>query len=109
VNIHVGSGDTWITTGWVGSDPFQERATCDLAKIGDEWLVTRCLVKGPRGRGVGSACLRAALQEAARLGAKRVIVAPGGYEGDTERQVRFYTNNGFKPASEPAGALEWRP
>ncbi|MGD9749419.1 MAG: GNAT family N-acetyltransferase [Acidimicrobiia bacterium] len=109
MNIHVGSGDTWIMTAWVGEDAMAERATCDVAKIGDDWLITRVLVVGARGRGIGSQLLQAALQEAARLGAKRVIVAPGGYEGDTERQFNFYMKNGFKPCSEPEGALEWKP
>lgn len=109
MNIHLGSGETWIMAAWVGEDAMAERGSCDMIKIGDDWLVTRVIVKGPRGKGIGTKLLQAALQEALRLGAKRVIVAPGGYEGDTERQVRFYTNNGFKPCADPAGALEWRP
>jgi hypothetical protein len=46
MNIHVGSGDTWIMTAWVGEDAMAERATCDVAKIGDDWLVTLNLNNG---------------------------------------------------------------
>jgi GNAT superfamily N-acetyltransferase len=115
ISIKVHAGENGVTTLWMGPPGSMDRGTCDLVRFGEAWWVTRCLVQGAdsavlRGRGIGSRLLQAALVKAAIQGAQAVYVAPGGYDGDEERQRGFYANNGFHPApGEPEGVMVWVP
>lgn len=78
------------------------------------WWVSRVLVQPAeaRGGGLGSevlGLLLAAFRHQGEPGAK-LLVCPGGYENDQERQRRFYLKNGFVPAPEfDSTALVWAP
>ena len=66
----------------------------------DVWWVARVLVQAKgRGKGLGSRLLQRLVQEIKGTGAKAVIVAPGGYNANYNRQVNFYEKNGFKEVS----------
>lgn len=86
-----------ITTFWLGGGTRRGVVECHRSD-GPLWWLSRALVHPPeeRGKGVGRNLLRAIL---ARLRDRqepiRLIVEPGGYEGNTARQSRFYLNNGF--------------
>jgi len=75
------------------------RGTVDLNMVRgpDDWWVARALVQGDalRGKGIGSTLLQLALTKAVELGATKVHVAPGGYDGKPKQQRRFYEKNGF--------------
>jgi 23S rRNA pseudoU1915 N3-methylase RlmH len=58
-----------------------------------------------RGVGIGSEMMRKLLEAVRRQGCRELKVAPGGYEGDTERQMRFYAQHGFEPTED---GMVWR-
>lgn len=63
------------------------------------WYLNRALVQpeGARGKGLGTQLLKRLLETISRKPEfQRVVVEPGGYGGNEEQQVRFYTRNGFK-------------
>lgn len=71
------------------------------------WYLARCLVQEPyRSKGVG-AFLVARLQQlvTARDGFKQLVVEPGGYAADLNRQRSFYLRQGFARADD--GAYVW--
>lgn len=71
----------------------------DLKLDGFTWYIARALVPDNlRGTGVGS-CLISTMLRYMReemKNADHVMVSPGGYSGDIDRQVNFYKKNGFK-------------
>ena len=93
-------------------DGNQRAAVAELNIIGNpfEWWVARVLVQKEenRGKGYGSVVLRAALDAVTAMGAKRVIVAPGGYNKEKKKQFDFYMKNGFVMVDKQ-GLFEWRP
>lgn len=111
--IRITCGDENCTAMLVDDKGIRARAVAELNIIGSpfEWWVARVLVTDPadRGKGLGSQVLQAALRAilVPTAGMARVIVAPGGYDNDQERQRRFYAKNGFEPLSE-GGPMEWR-
>lgn len=63
----------------------------------DVWWVSRVLVyHKTRGKGLGSRLLQRLVEEVRGYGAKAVVVAPGGYGANHNKQIRFYEKNGFK-------------
>ena len=40
------------------------------------------------------------VKEIFQKGAKAIVVAPGGYNSNYNRQVNFYVKNGFKPTTD---------
>jgi GNAT superfamily N-acetyltransferase len=81
-------------------------AVADLNILGNhlEWWVARVLVSDPvdRGKGLGSLVLQAALKAimVSTNGMARVVVVPGGYDNNHERQRKFYEKNGFRSVNE---------
>jgi GNAT superfamily N-acetyltransferase len=74
------------------------------------WYLNRAIIRDPkaRGRGVGTTLLTRLLQEVAAQGCTRLIVEPGGYGADPQKQRRFYEKSGFR-AFNTNGALVWEP
>lgn len=76
-------------------------AEADL--VGDKWNISRVLVKKEqdRGKGLGSNFLQKLLKEIyLRNSNAVVIVAPGGYGVDIQKQISFYKKNGFVEVSD---------
>jgi GNAT superfamily N-acetyltransferase len=73
------------------------------------WWISRVNVQGAeRGNGIGSMLLKKAIEEVLKHDASaEIIVAPGGYGGDTDRQYNFYRKNGFVDANEE-GLLKYK-
>ena len=71
--------------------------TCSISLIpGKFWYVNRVLVDADyRGKGVGSKMLQAAIKAVKEQGGNEIVVEPGGYDADPERQKNFYLRNGF--------------
>jgi GNAT superfamily N-acetyltransferase len=74
-------------------------ATLNADLISFFWWISRVNVpEGLRGKGIGSKLLQEALKEMKKCPAsKAIIVYPGGYDSDPEKQANFYVKNGFKP------------
>jgi hypothetical protein len=74
------------------------------------WWVNRAVVHPAeqRGKGLGSIMLKRALEQVVLSDIHRVLVMPGGYDNNTERQFNFYLKNGFKRTDEPE-SLVWQP
>jgi len=74
-------------------------AICEISCIEDHlWYINRCLVPESmgRGKGIGSSLLQSALQTILEIDPiAKIIVQPGGYNSDPDRQINFYTGNGF--------------
>ena len=66
-------------------------------KIGDIWHISRVNVhRAVRGQGLGSKMLQRIIHEVKLHEVKcNIIVHPGGYNEDPERQFAFYKKNGF--------------
>ncbi len=72
------------------ANPFQSRTV---------WWVSRVLVQpGLRGKGLGTKMLQRLIKEIQKKGAEAILVAPGGYNSNINKQINFYTKNGFKEA-----------
>lgn len=87
------------------------RAVINADNMGSHWWLARALVmpRERRGQGVGTAMLQALFEELRKQGCVELWVTPGGYDGDTERQFRFYLKNGFVPSPTDPDLLIWRP
>lgn len=63
----------------------------------DVWWISRVLVHHKaRGKGLGSQLLQRLIKEIKSYRAKAIVVAPGGYNANHNKQINFYTKNGFK-------------
>jgi hypothetical protein len=60
-----------------------------------KWWISRVNVQGERGKGTGSKLLQRLVEEILKYGNTDVIVTPGGYNEDEEKQFRFYKKNNF--------------
>ena len=118
INVYI-TGNQSVTASWYDKEHPFNRGTVDLSGLGppDEWWINRAVINGPygkepRGKGVGSRLLQAALAKAVEMGATCVRVCPGGYNSTPEQQQRFYEKNGFvrKDGSRSGEEVwEWRP
>ena len=76
------------------------RGTAEATFVDGVWYVNRVLVQPQelRGRGIGTRLLQTLIRELReKAGAEVLVVDPGGYDGDTDRQRRFYKKSGFVP------------
>lgn len=65
------------------------------------WWVSRVFIhRTMRGQGLGSLMVGHLVKEIFQKGAKAIVVAPGGYNSNYNRQVNFYVKNGFKPTTD---------
>jgi len=73
-------------------------ATADANLIGENiWWISRVFVPDfMRGSGIGSAILNRLADEVLKNGGTELVVCPGGYFVDGERQRKFYLKNDFK-------------
>jgi len=61
------------------------------------WWISRVLVQPAlRGKGLGTRLLRRLIKEIQKQGAEAIIVAPGGYNANHNKQINFYVKNGFR-------------
>ncbi len=75
-------------------------ASIDNLKDG-RWWISRVNVQGAeKGKGLGSKLLQTAIKEVLSFGKSEIIVAPGGYTNDIEKQINFYKKNGFSKTNE---------
>jgi len=96
-----------LTVHWNGKD-FNQRATASADLVQEaEWWISRVLVqpKELRGQGIGTQLMEV-LQSHIKKG-QRLVVFPGGYDQDRDRQEAFYRKCGFVDSTE--GGLVWRP
>lgn len=64
------------------------------------WWISRVNVQGvEKGKGTGSKLLQKAIESVLSYGPADIIVAPGGYNEDKEKQFNFYKKNGFVDSS----------
>jgi GNAT superfamily N-acetyltransferase len=61
-----------------------------------------------QGKGIGGALCAVMKAACAEMGAKEVRVCPGGYDGNTKRQMRFYQSNVFDFGDDEE-MMTWRP
>ena len=65
------------------------------------WWISRVNVQDNlRGLGIGSTLLNRMIKEILTYGETDIIVAPGGYNQDTNKQFHFYEKNGFVKTNE---------
>jgi GNAT superfamily N-acetyltransferase len=90
------SGQT-ISVMWFDKRVIQNRAVAEATEMGDHWYVNRVLVqpKEMRSKGIGSLLLQTLVKEIRKDSTKRIIVTPGGYATELEKQQNFYKKNGF--------------
>jgi GNAT superfamily N-acetyltransferase len=84
------------------------RGTASADRLPDgRWWISRVVVNPEkvRGAGVGSAMMKKLMETLRGMGCRELWVAPGGYDGDTDRQVRFYAKHGFVLTD---GGMVWR-
>jgi GNAT superfamily N-acetyltransferase len=76
------------------------QATAEASLVGTEWWVNRVLVQpeSARCKGIGGRLLEALKQAVAEVGGTHLLVTPGGYSNEWERQFKFYRAHGFKDA-----------
>lgn len=82
-------------------------ASIDNLKDG-RWWISRVNVQGAeKGQGLGSKLLQEAITAVLSYGQVEIIVAPGGYSDDLERQINFYKKNGFEE-NDSDGVMSFR-
>lgn len=61
------------------------------------WWINRAIINKPalRNLGIGSTLLKSLLEEITKKDGKKIVVMPGGYGEDIEKQYNFYKKNGF--------------
>jgi hypothetical protein len=92
--IHVSKTPTSVSASFV-TDGKLSVASIDFLE-GGRWWISRVNVQGAeRGKGIGSQLLQKAIEEVLSFDPTEIIVAPGGYGEEPERQINFYKKNGF--------------
>jgi GNAT superfamily N-acetyltransferase len=74
------------------------RGTAEASMLENVWWVNRVVVNPPsaRGHGLGSQLIEALKAAVLKMGGKELMVCPGGYAGNVNKQKRFYKHHGFK-------------
>lgn len=102
---HISGSDYSITSSYVEDNRplimYLSVASADLVTMPGfskpVWYISRVKVHDlHQGRGIGSKLLKSLIEEIkAKNSSDFVIVTPGGYDGNTEKQFAFYKKNGF--------------
>jgi GNAT superfamily N-acetyltransferase len=101
VTLHLTSTSQTVTVMLLDDSQRRSRgiASADWMVYADEavWYVNRVLVthEKDRGQGIGGMLLDRLLAEVCAQQDGPVIVTPGGYGADPDRQERFYESHGF--------------
>ncbi len=67
----------------------------------NKWWISRVNVKEiDRNKGIGSAMLKMAIEAVLEQEEVEIVVAPGGYNEDYNKQINFYKKNGFVETEE---------
>lgn len=82
------------------SEDHSVRATAEASRVGNEWWVNRVLVQPASARcmGLGGQLLEKLKETVAQVGGTSLLVTPGGYSDEWERQHKFYRSHGFQDA-----------
>lgn len=94
--INLVSSETHVSVYWI--ENFSHNGCVESDRIDNEnWWISRALVKPTnyRSKGIGSKLLKILIDEIKKKNSKYILVTPGGYEDETEKQFRFYEKNGF--------------
>lgn len=61
------------------------------------WFVNRVLItnEDKRGQGWGTILLQELQREVLQQGCEELLVTPGGYDSDPQKQIKFYLKGGF--------------
>jgi GNAT superfamily N-acetyltransferase len=93
--IRIVSTPTNISVYWLHS-PMQSGCVEISCLDNKNWWISRAFVSPKfRNQGVGSHIMKLAIDEVKKHKGKLILVTPGGYEGNTQRQFNFYAKNGF--------------
>lgn len=90
--------DLSISVCWFDKNNERNRAVAEASKTGTySWFINRVLVQPEelRSKGIGSILLKRLISEIRKTDAKQIIVTPGGYAMNQDRQFNFYKKNGF--------------
>ncbi len=97
--IHISSSEESISVSHIDeSEPGLSVASVDRVCTDEgSWYISRInVIKKQRGMGIGSKLLSALINEIkSRSDKGNIIVFPGGYNEDSDKQFSFYKRNGF--------------
>ena len=99
-NIKINSNKDNVSVGLIFNNTI---SIANIDHIADgRWWISRVNVQGyEKGSGIGSKLLKKAIEEVFKQDAlANIIVAPGGYDNETEKQFNFYKKNGFIDSDE---------
>lgn len=83
-------------------------ATASIDAVGDQWWVSRVVVRPQyRRKQLGTRCLKRAIELVREQDGRPIVVAPGGYNIPYEEQVAFYRSCGFVLTDEH-GLMEFK-
>lgn len=97
--LHISSTELNISVSLVENGRLSTASADNL--MDGKWWISRVNVQGTRGNGTGSRLLKTLVDEILKYGKTEIIVAPGGYAEDEEKQFRFYKKNNFVETDEP--------
>jgi GNAT superfamily N-acetyltransferase len=85
---------------YIYTEDLSLRAVAEANLVGTDWWVSRVLVQPPnaRGKGLGGRLLEKLKRAERDTGGTRLLVTPGGYSNEWERQDKFYRAHGFRDA-----------
>lgn len=93
-NIRVNTSEFNVSVSQVNNDKLSIASADNM--LDGRWWISRVNVQGvERGKGIGSILLKKLVEEILFYGETNIIVAPGGYHEDSEKQYNFYRKNGF--------------
>jgi len=98
-NIKINSSEFNVSVSQINNNKLSVASADNM--LDGRWWISRVNVQGvEKGKGLGSQLLQKLISEILFYGETNIIVAPGGYHSDTEKQFNFYRKNGFINANE---------
>jgi hypothetical protein len=99
LNINIIKNDKNISATYVTGGKVSIASIDNL--MDGRWWISRVNIQGAKkGKGLGSKLLQTAIKEVLSFGETEIIVAPGGYTNNIEKQINFYKKNGFSVINE---------
>lgn len=100
---------TISTSDYCGVSIYEDglKAAAEANFIAPDWWISRVVVNPPnrRNEGIGGKLLEHLKEVIKKRGGETLLVTPGGYGEETERQVRFYRSHGFNNSCDSYGVL----